>query len=103
MAANFDYVFIMDSLNHNFNTRRIERYLVAAWQSGAIPVVILTKADLVDDFTEQLLSVEKIAVGVRVFTISTFRLWIRKSYGVFETGENDCILRLIRCWKIKSC
>ena len=46
VAANFDYVFIMQSLNLDFNPRRLERYLTLAWQSGAVPVILLTKADL---------------------------------------------------------
>lgn len=71
IAANFDYVFIMQSLNRDFNIHRIERYLTLAWQSGAIPVVILTKADLVDDFSEQVRAIEKIAIGVCVFAISS--------------------------------
>ena len=37
VAANFDYVFILQSLNHNFNGKRLERYLTLAWQSGAVP------------------------------------------------------------------
>ena len=51
VAANFDTVFIMQSLNYNFNLRRLERYLTLAWQSGAVPAVVLTKADLVQDHT----------------------------------------------------
>ncbi len=70
VAANFDYVFVMASLNKDFNLKRIERYLTLAWQSGAIPVVILTKADLVDDYQEQLQAVEKVAAGVDVFAVS---------------------------------
>lgn len=70
VAANFDYVFVMASLNRDFNLKRIERYLTLAWQSGALPVVILTKADLVDDFSERLQAVEKIAAGVGVFAVS---------------------------------
>lgn len=70
VAANFDYVFIMASLNHDFNVRRIERYLALAWQSGAIPVVILTKADLVEDCSEQVRAVEKVAMGAGVFAVS---------------------------------
>lgn len=50
VAANFDYVFIMQSLNNNFNLHRLERYLTLSWQSGAIPVIILTKRDLIDDY-----------------------------------------------------
>ena len=37
----------MQSLNNNFNVNRIERYLSLAWQSGGIPVIVLTKSDLV--------------------------------------------------------
>ena len=70
IAANFDYCFIMSSLNHDFNLSRIERYLATAWQSGAEPVIILTKADLVDDYSEQLYELERIAVGVPMIPIS---------------------------------
>lgn len=70
VAANFDYVFIMQSLNRDFNPRRLERYLTLAWQSGAVPAVILTKADLVDDFSAQERAAAKIAPGVGVFAIS---------------------------------
>src|SRR5690554_6876275 len=45
VAANFDYVFILQSLNFDFNINRMERYITLAWQSGAVPVVILTKTD----------------------------------------------------------
>ena len=70
VAANFDYVFIMASLNYDFKLKRIERYLAQAWQSGAVPVVILTKVDLVDDFSEQVKAVEKTAIGVGVYAVS---------------------------------
>lgn len=71
VAANFDYIFIMQSLNENFNLRRLERYLTLSWQTGAIPVIILTKCDLVDDYTNYILEVENIAIGVDVYAIST--------------------------------
>ena len=64
VAANFDYVFIMQSLNLDFNPRRLERYLTLAWQSGAIPVVLLTKADLLDDYSEYLFQARRVAAGV---------------------------------------
>ncbi len=70
VAANFDYVFIMQSLNFDFNIRRLERYITLAWQSGAIPVVVLTKADLVEDYSKQMREVEKIATGVGVYAVS---------------------------------
>lgn len=70
VAANFDYVFIMQSLNDNFNLRRIERYLALSWQSGAVPVIILTKSDLIDDVQEYVHQVESVAIGVDVYAIS---------------------------------
>ena len=68
--ANFDYVFIMQSLNNNFNLHRIERYLSLTWKSGGIPVIILTKSDLVPNAQEYVKQVENIAFGVDVYAIS---------------------------------
>lgn len=48
IAANIDVAFVVTSMNADFNPRRLERYLAAAWQSGARPVVLLTKSDLSD-------------------------------------------------------
>ena len=70
VAANFDYVFIMQSLNLNFNPKRLERYLALAWQSGATPVILLTKADLVEDYWEYLTQVERVAAGVNTHVVS---------------------------------
>ncbi|WP_028558772.1 ribosome small subunit-dependent GTPase A [Paenibacillus pinihumi] len=71
VAANFDYVFIMASLNYDFNIKRIDRYLTMSWQSGAQPVIILTKADLSDQVSQQLQQVREIAIGADVFAISS--------------------------------
>lgn len=49
LAANFDYVFIVTSMNYDFNINRIDRYVTIAWESGGIPVIILSKADLCED------------------------------------------------------
>ena len=70
VAANFDYVFLMQSLNMDFNPKRLERYLTIAWQSGAIPVILLTKADLTPDYTEQLMAAEHVAPGVSIHAVS---------------------------------
>ncbi|HEX3078026.1 MAG TPA: ribosome small subunit-dependent GTPase A [Lachnospiraceae bacterium] len=70
VAANFDYVFIMISLNNNFSLGRIERYVTTAWQSGAIPVIILTKADLVDNVDEYKEKAATVAPGVDIIAIS---------------------------------
>lgn len=71
VAANLDYVFILSSLNNEFNARRIERYLALAWESKAKPVIVLTKADLCSDLEQMIVKVESIAMGVPVHAIST--------------------------------
>lgn len=70
VAANFDYVFIVQSLDRDFNPRRLERYLALAWQSGAVPAVVLTKADQAGDYAAQLRAAEKLAAGTGVFAVS---------------------------------
>nr|WP_085522787.1 ribosome small subunit-dependent GTPase A [Tuberibacillus sp. Marseille-P3662] len=70
VAANVDTVFLVMALNHDFNIRRIERYLVMAWESGANPVIILSKADLCDDTDEKVSDVESVALGVPIHVIS---------------------------------
>lgn len=71
VASNFDYVFIMQSLNQDFNVKRLERYLTLAWQSGAAPVVILTKADLVEEYSPYIRMVESLGTGVPVYSVSS--------------------------------
>lgn len=71
VAANFDYVFITMSMNHDFNTNRLDRYLTVAWESGAEPVVILTKLDLCDQVGYYVNLVERQAPGVDVCTVSS--------------------------------
>ena len=70
VAANFDYVFILQSLNHDFSPKRLERYLTLSWQSGATPVILLTKADLVEDYWDYLTRIERAAAGVNVHVVS---------------------------------
>lgn len=70
VAANFDYVFILQSLDRDFNPRRLERYITLAWQSGAVPAVLLTKADRVEDCRPQCRAAEKAAPGSAVFPVS---------------------------------
>ena len=77
VAANFDYVFIMQSLNLDFNPKRLERYLTLAWQSGAVPVILLTKADLVEDYWDYLTETERVAAGVNIHVVSA-----RTGYGL---------------------
>lgn len=70
LAANVDVVFIVSSLNAEMNLRRLERYLAVAWESGAIPVVVLSKADLDDDVAGHRVAAESVAPGVEVITAS---------------------------------
>ena len=71
VAANIDTVFICMSLNNNFNLRRLERYLSAACESGAEPVVVLTKADLCIDMDEKIAEAMKAAPGTDIVAISS--------------------------------
>jgi ribosome biogenesis GTPase len=70
LAANVDVVFVVTSLNEDLNLRRLERYLTLGWESGARPVIVLTKSDLHPDPTVAVAEVETIAYGVPVHAIS---------------------------------
>jgi ribosome biogenesis GTPase / thiamine phosphate phosphatase len=63
LAANVDVAFLVQALPLDFNVRRLERYLAMAWESGAQPVVVLTKIDLVDDVAPYLADVEEVTLG----------------------------------------
>ena len=70
LAANVDTVFLVTGLDGDFNLRRIERYLAAAYGTGAQPVVLLNKADLCDDPAGAVAEMEGIAPGVPVHALS---------------------------------
>ncbi len=69
-AANVDAVFLVAGLDGDYNVRRIERYLAAAYESGAAPVIVLNKADLCGDIAQIVEEVQAIAFGVPVFAVS---------------------------------
>ena len=71
VASNFDLVFICMSLNADFNLRRLERYLSVAWDSMAMPVIVLTKADLCDNLAERLDEISAVRVGTDVVVCSS--------------------------------
>ncbi|MFF2148103.1 ribosome small subunit-dependent GTPase A [Kitasatospora sp. NPDC058190] len=81
LAANVDTVLIAASLAADPDLGRIERFLALAWESGAEPLVVLTKADLVDDAEFIRADVEAVAPGVTVLVVSA------------ETGEGIDVLR----------
>jgi len=85
IAVNVDIVFLVMSMNHDFNPRRLERYLVAAYDSGATPVVVLTKKDVTEDSATYIEKAQIIAPGADVFAVSN------------KTGEGiDTLISLLQ-------
>jgi ribosome biogenesis GTPase len=70
LAANVDVALLLAGLDDDFSRRRLERYVATAWESGAEPVIVLTKTDLCDDVPAAVLAVESVAIGVPVYPVS---------------------------------
>ena len=70
VAANIDTVFVVAGLDADFNVRRLERYVTAAWESGAHPVLVLNKADLAADPGAAIEAASDVAPGVPVLALS---------------------------------
>ena len=70
VAANLDTLFLVTAFGQDLNARRLERYLVAAWDSGANPVIVVNKSDVAGDVAGDLAEVEGIAFGVPVYPVS---------------------------------
>lgn len=70
LAANIDTIFIVCGLDDNFNLSRIERYLLLSWDSGATPVILLSKSDLCNDVDKKIEAVSAIATGVDIYPVS---------------------------------
>jgi ribosome biogenesis GTPase len=70
IASNINTVFLMQGLDGNYNLRRLERFLVTIWDSGAQPVIILNKADKCDDPKEKVAQANAIAPGVPIYAMS---------------------------------
>ena len=70
LAANVDVAFAVSSLGPDLEPRRIERYLVTLWESGASPEIVLTKADRLDDPWPLVAEVEAVALGVPLHVVS---------------------------------
>jgi ribosome biogenesis GTPase / thiamine phosphate phosphatase len=93
VAANVDVVLLVSSLDHDFNLRRLERYLALAWSSGAEPVVVLNKADLCSDVGERIADVQAVAQGVPVRAISaTTGTGLASVTPLIETGRTVALL-----------
>lgn len=70
LASNVDYAFVLTSANRDLNVARLERYISLIWDSGATPVVLVTKADLAEDIEAALTELREAFVGVEVFAVS---------------------------------
>lgn len=70
VAANVDVALLVAALNGNLNLRRLERYIVAARESGATPVIVLTKVDLSENPEEDTRRVAEVCGGAPVVTLS---------------------------------
>ncbi len=84
VATNIDIVFLCMSLNNNFNLNRLERYISIAWDSGATPVILLTKSDLAGDKLQELMrQVESIALYTDIITLSMYDEDIKSKFAPF--------------------
>ena len=76
VAANVDVAFLVTSLNAELSARRIERYLATAWESGASPVVVLTKADLCHNRDALKARIDAVTLGVPVHVVSAITVFM---------------------------
>jgi len=73
VGANIDTLFLVTSLNQDFNPRRIERYLAVACESGAKPAILLTKTDLCDDVEARIAEAEEAASGAPIHAVCAIK------------------------------
>lgn len=93
VAANIDTVFLVMGLDGDYNPRRLERYLLLAYESGARPVVILNKADVADHLSEDMDEIRRTAVGIPVHAISAkLREGVEVVEGYLGVGKTGALL-----------
>ncbi|MBE9069134.1 ribosome small subunit-dependent GTPase A [Leptolyngbya cf. ectocarpi LEGE 11479] len=93
VAANIDTLFLVSGLDHDFNLRRIERYLVMAWESGAEPVIVLNKADLCEDLDQRRIAVEAVAFGVPIILLSALQQTNLEALAIYlKPGQTIALL-----------
>lgn len=92
VASNVDVVFLCMSLNQNFSLNRIERYLSIAWDSGATPVIVLTKVDLCRDLAQAVSQVEAISCFSDILTLSMFDEDICDKFAPYFAKGQTCAL-----------
>lgn len=93
LASNLEYVFIVMSLNQDLNTSRLERLLTIVWNSGATPVVLLSKADLCPDTDAKIIEIQAVANGAWVLGFSSLQgLGLEAIRDYFKPGVTACLL-----------
>jgi ribosome biogenesis GTPase / thiamine phosphate phosphatase len=100
ISANIDTIFIVTGLDHDFNLRRLERYLTISYESGAKPVVLLNKCDLChpDDMITTISQVEELAPGVPVHMVSSLyhlgidelKPYLQSPFTITVVGSSGC-------------
>lgn len=93
IATNVDFAFLVMSMNKDFNARRLERYLVATYDSGAVPVVVLTKKDISEDPAYYTEEARTIALGANVYQVSSVtREGIDQLQALCKDGKTAALL-----------
>ncbi len=93
MVANVDYCFIVTSLNDDYNYNRIARYASVALQGGAVPVAVLTKADLCTNVGRFVTEVETISEKIRVHAVSALLgIGMEELKEYFAPGRTVCLM-----------
>ena len=93
VGANVDTVFLLTSLNQEFSLRRIERYLLITWESGASPIIILSKSDLCDRVAESIDEMQTVARGVPIHAISVVtRNGLQDVAQYFQRGKTVALI-----------
>jgi ribosome biogenesis GTPase len=93
LAANVDLAFLVSGLDHDLNLRRLERYLVLAFDGGATPVVVLNKSDIALDLDAAVSEVHGIAAGTRVVVSSALSgHGIDELRSILASGLTGCLL-----------
>jgi ribosome biogenesis GTPase len=90
IAANIDTLFVVCGLDHDYNLRRLERYVVAAGESGASVVIVLNKSDLCRDVEDRVKQVSSVAPGIPIVPVSAIlpggALALQRYLDVGQTG-----------------
>ncbi len=93
LVSNVDYIFICMSLNNDFNLRRLERYITICYESGATPIIILTKYDLCNDVDSKIVNVENIAIGIDILVVSSVdKESIKNVLSYLKEGITSCFV-----------